>query len=131
MKAAALILALAASSAQAQFVDGNELYERMITTGPKLLNAQGYIMGVADAALGTEWCPPPTVTMRQVFDMIRAINREKKTTILLIEHDVKLVMGLCDRITVLDYGKVIADGTADAVKKDPAVIAAYLGKEAA
>ena len=71
MKAAALILALAASSAQAQFVDGNELYERMITTGPKLLNAQGYIMGVADAALGTEWCPPPTVTMRQVFDMTK------------------------------------------------------------
>ena len=57
--------------------------------------------------------------------------RDSGTTILLIEHDVKLVMGLCDRITVLDYGKVIADGTADAVKKDPAVIAAYLGKEAA
>jgi branched-chain amino acid transport system ATP-binding protein len=57
--------------------------------------------------------------------------RDSGTTILLIEHDVKLVMGLCDRITVLDYGKVIADGTADAVKKDPAVIAAYLGQEAA
>ncbi len=57
--------------------------------------------------------------------------RDSGTTILLIEHDVKLVMGLCDRITVLDYGKVIADGPADAVKKDPAVIAAYLGKEAA
>ncbi len=57
--------------------------------------------------------------------------RDNGTTILLIEHDVRLVMGLCDRITVLDYGKVIADGTADAVKKDPAVIAAYLGKEAA
>lgn len=71
MRAAALILALAASSAQAQFIDGNELYERMQATGPKLLNAQGYVMGVADAELGTLWCPPPNVTVRQVFDITK------------------------------------------------------------
>lgn len=57
--------------------------------------------------------------------------REAGMTILLIEHDVKLVMGLCDRITVLDYGKVIASGTAGEVQKNRAVIAAYLGGEAA
>ncbi len=56
--------------------------------------------------------------------------RNDGRSLLLIEHDVKLVMGLCDRVTVLDYGRELAVGTPDEVRRDARVVEAYLGSSA-
>ncbi len=61
--------------------------------------------------------------------MIEQLRAEEKISILLIEHDMKLVMSLSDRIYVVDYGKLIAQGTPEQVSRNPDVIKAYLGEE--
>jgi branched-chain amino acid transport system ATP-binding protein len=64
----------------------------------------------------------------ELGELLRAIRDEFGIGVLLIEHDMSVVMGISDHIVVLDYGRKIADGSPEAVRKDASVIKAYLGE---
>ena len=89
---------------------------RALATRPKLLLMDEPASGMN-----------PTET-HQLTDDIRRL-RESGITVLLIEHDIEMVMNLCDRIAVLNFGKKIVEGTADEVRANPDVVASYLGEK--
>ena len=65
---------------------------------------------------------------KELMDTIRFVRKQFHMTILLIEHDMKLVSGICEKLTVLNFGQVLAQGDTAEVLKDPQVITAYLGE---
>ncbi len=92
---------------------------RALATRPKLL-----LLDEPTAGMNTS-------ETREMTDFIRKLRAEQGMTVLLIEHDMRVVMGISDRITVLDYGEVIAEGRPNEVRANPRVIEAYLGRGAA
>ncbi len=89
---------------------------RALATGPKLLLLD-------EPAAGMN--PQET---EELMDMIRGVRNRFEIAILLIEHDMKLVMGICERITVLNYGMMLAQGTPEEIQSNPDVVKAYLGE---
>ena len=90
---------------------------RALATAPKLLLLD-------EPAAGMN----PTETA-ELMETIKIVREKFSVAILLIEHDMKLVMGICEKIAVLNFGTVLAFGTPEEIRNNPDVVAAYLGNE--
>lgn len=91
-------------------------FARALATKPKLLLLDEPVAGMNPSE--------KSELMREIINI-----KERGFSIFMIEHDMRFVMGLCDRIAVLNFGRIIAEGTPDEIKNNPEVIEAYLGKE--
>jgi ABC-type branched-subunit amino acid transport system ATPase component len=94
----------------------------------KLLEFAAVLMSEPEVVLLDEPAGGVNPTMiRFIMDLIRSLNEEQGVTFLVVEHNMSVVMALCDHIIVLDQGKKIAEGPPDIIQSDPVVLDAYLG----
>ena len=104
----------------AGYCSGGEL--QMVVMGRALM-AHPKLLLLDEPSLGLA-----PLVVKEIFRIIRRINEEQGTTIILVEHNMPLVMRLCERIQVLNYGRIIAEGAPEKVRSDPRVIESYLGQ---
>ncbi len=123
-----------ATGAAREILDFCRLTDKADIVAHDLSHGQQRVLGIAVALAARPRLllldePFTGMTAREKDDLVTMIQaiRARGTTIILVEHDMRAVMRLCDRITVLNFGKVLAEGTPDQVRRHPDVMAAYLG----
>ena len=101
-----------------------DLCERSVYTVGQRVSTLGHFLLLDEPVTGMN-----AKEIETMLNMIRVLKEQKGITCIIIEHNLKAVMGLCERIAVLNFGKKIAEGSPEEIVENPAVMEAYLGKE--